>query len=194
LGWSGSDRFLIIDVRKTNILGGHGSHLITDFTDYRDANKTFIMVILPLSTHSLQPLDVVMFLPLSKEYSAELSPHLRHNQGLIPIKKSDVFPLLCASWTSSFTFTNILRAFEGTGVAPPMADVVLRRFNTTTPEQDRSTEIGEHGDGNTWKQLRNLFDAAVKDTAAVEAKRFHALLHSLQVQNCWKIHESSGYT
>ena len=179
-----SYRILIVD--------GHGSHLTPDFLSYCDANKILLMVFPPHSTHSLQPLDVVMFAPLSKQYSVELSRYLHQAQGLIPVKKSDFFPLFWTSYTSSFTRQNILKAFEATGVEPPDADAVLRRFKTTTPEQDEGLEFREHGDSSTWKQLRNLFDAAVKDTAKVEAKQLSASLHSLQVQNELLHHENQG--
>jgi hypothetical protein len=94
-----------------------------------------------------------------------------------------LFPLFWVAWTSSFTSSNILKAFEATGIVSQNADVVLRRFKTTPPEQDNDLETGHHGDENSWKQLRNLFNAAVKDKAKIEAKRLGASLHSLQVQN-----------
>ncbi|KAF7574180.1 hypothetical protein PtrM4_058030 [Pyrenophora tritici-repentis] len=39
------------------------------------------------------PLDVVLFKPLSQAYSNELTNHLHKAQGLVPIKKGDFFPL-----------------------------------------------------------------------------------------------------
>ncbi|EDU51060.1 hypothetical protein PtrSN002B_011237 [Pyrenophora tritici-repentis] len=87
---------------------------------------------------------------------------------------------------------NILKAFEATGVAPPSADAVLRRFKTTTPQQDEDLDIEEHGDGNTWDQLRNLFDAVVKNAVKVEAKWLSASLYSMQVQNELLYHENEG--
>ncbi|KAF2824578.1 hypothetical protein CC86DRAFT_259746, partial [Ophiobolus disseminans] len=101
------------------------------------------------STHSLQPLDVVLFSPLSKAYSTELSNHLHRAQGLIPVRKGDFFPLFWASWVTSFTRYNILKAFEATGVIPGSADVVLRRFRTPTPEQATGSEISQQGDGSS---------------------------------------------
>jgi hypothetical protein len=174
------------------ILDGHGSRLTDDFIDYCNANKILLMVFPPHSTHSLQPLNVVMFSPLSKAYSAELSRHLHRSQGLISVKKGDFLELFWPSWMASFTHKNILKAFEATGVVPANANIILQRFKTTTPEQDEGPEIGEPGDGDSWRQLRNLFDVAVKDKDEVEAKRLSAALHSLQVQNELFHHENEG--
>jgi hypothetical protein len=51
------------------ILDGHGSHVTMDFIEYCDQNRILLMVYPPHSTHTLQPLNVVMFKPLSSAYS-----------------------------------------------------------------------------------------------------------------------------
>jgi len=58
------------------ILDGHGSHITKDFIDYCDSYRILLAVFPPHSTHTLQPLDVVCFKPLSASYSNELSTHL----------------------------------------------------------------------------------------------------------------------
>jgi hypothetical protein len=63
------------------------------------------------------------------------------------------------------------------------AEIVLQRFRNHTSEQDKSLEIGQHGDGDSWYQLWKPFDAAVSDKAKVEAKQLSAALHSLQTNN-----------
>ena len=57
------------------ILDGHGSHLTKDFLDYCEAHRIYVAVFPPHSTHSLQPLDVVCFKPLSSNYSSALATH-----------------------------------------------------------------------------------------------------------------------
>jgi hypothetical protein len=54
------------------VLDGHGSHLSMDFINYCDQNKILLMIYPPHSTHTLQPLDVVMFGRLSSAYSSQL--------------------------------------------------------------------------------------------------------------------------
>jgi hypothetical protein len=75
------------------ILNGHGSHVIMDFLDYCDKNKIIPAILPPHSTHTLQPLNVVMFKPLSTAYSKELTTYLHNSQGLAGIKKGDFFHL-----------------------------------------------------------------------------------------------------
>ena len=104
------------------------------------------MVFPPHSTHTLQPLDVVMFAPLSGSYSQKLSDFLHRSRGLVALKKGDFFPLFWDAYTTSFTRKNILKAFEATGVEPRDADVVLKRFKTTTPPDFEDAEIAQLGD------------------------------------------------
>jgi hypothetical protein len=77
----------------------------------------------------------------------------------------------------------ILKSFQATGVWPMDADAVLKRFNNTPQRQDEDAEIGEHGNGNSWPELRKIFDAAVANKTRIEAKRLSQGLHSLQVNN-----------
>ncbi|KAF1828610.1 hypothetical protein BDW02DRAFT_651945 [Decorospora gaudefroyi] len=78
---------------------------------------------------------------------------------------------------------SILQSFRATGVWPMEADAVLKRFNNHPQQDATNSEIGEHGDGDSWVQLRKVFDAAVADKAKVEAKQLAQSLHSLQVNN-----------
>ncbi|KAF2822599.1 hypothetical protein CC86DRAFT_266269, partial [Ophiobolus disseminans] len=86
------------------------------------------------STHTLQPLDVVMFKPLSSAYSTALTNHLQQSQGLVPIKKGDFFPLFWAAWQSSFTPGLTLKAFESTGIWPMDGETIPKRFTDNTSE------------------------------------------------------------
>jgi hypothetical protein len=55
------------------IVDSHGSHLTKEFLRYCLAQKILFCILLPHSTYSLQPLDIVLFLPLLTAYLAELS-------------------------------------------------------------------------------------------------------------------------
>lgn len=76
----------------------------------------------------------------------------------------------------------ILKSSSATGVWPMDADAVLKRLNNHPPQQDEDSEIGELGGGDSWRQLRKVFDAAVADKAKVEAKRLAQSIHSLQIK------------
>ena len=90
------DRYTKAKARRSYrllILDGHGSHITMDFINYCDQHRILLAILPPHSTHTLQPLDVVLFKPLSSAYSAELTTYLQKSQGLVPIKKGDFFPL-----------------------------------------------------------------------------------------------------
>ena len=108
------------------ILDGNLSHFTMDFINYCDQNKILLPILPPNSTQTLQPLDVVMFKPLSTAYSKEFTTHLHHGQGLSVLKKGDFFHLFWKAWMSTFTQGLILRSFEATGITPLRSDVILQ--------------------------------------------------------------------
>jgi hypothetical protein len=61
------------------LVDDHGTHLARGLTDFSDANKTLLAVFLHSSTQTLQPLNVVLFPPLSNSYSQELDRHLHQS-------------------------------------------------------------------------------------------------------------------
>jgi hypothetical protein len=171
------------------ILDGHGSHVTMEFIKYCDRHRILLMILPPHSTHTLQPLDVVLFKPLSQAYSNELTNHLHKAQGLIPIKKGDFFPLFWSAWISSFTESLILKAFEATGIWPMDANVILRRF-ASTPEAERSSSSGLSD--HDWRKLDRLVRAAVNDSHQYEARKLRSSVHHLSVQNELLKHENEG--
>jgi hypothetical protein len=90
------------------ILDGHGSHVTIPFMGYAIKNRILLTALPPHSTHTLQPLDVGMFGPLSKAYSAELLQQQLDSQGLLPVKKSDLLPLFAPAYNQSFTEKNTI--------------------------------------------------------------------------------------
>jgi hypothetical protein len=174
------------------IVDGHGSHLTREFIDYCDSKKILLAVFPPHSTHTLQPLDVVVFSPLSNYYSQELNRHLHQSQGLIGVKKGDFFLIFWDAWGNTMRQELVLKSFQATGVWPMDAEVILQRFNATTSEQDEDPELQEVGDGDSWSDIRKILDAAVADKAKAESKQLAAALHSLQVQNELLHYENEG--
>jgi hypothetical protein len=86
----------------------------------------------------------------------------------------------------------IKKSFQATGVWPMDADAVLKRFNNRTLRQAKASQLGQYGDGDSWRELRRILDVAVSDKAKVEARQLKASLHSLQVQNELLHHENQG--
>jgi hypothetical protein len=165
------------------ILDGHGSHVTMDFIDYCDQNRILLMVLPPHSTHTLQPLDVVMFKPLSTAYSNALVQHLHNAQGLVPIVKGDFFPLFWEAWTISFREELVLTAFKATGIWPTNAEVILERFTYSTPEpqdsRESSTSVLSEKD---WLKLQTLVQSQVNNPGSREAHKIQRSLHHLTIK------------
>jgi hypothetical protein len=61
------------------ILDGHGSHVTSSFFEYCLRHRILVLVYPPHSTHTLQPLDVVMFKPLASAYTKSLTNHTQQS-------------------------------------------------------------------------------------------------------------------
>jgi hypothetical protein len=150
-------------------LDGHGSHLTMEFIQYCTTHRILLLIYPPHSTHSLQPLDVVMFKPLSSQYSAKLTTIVHKSRGLLKLKKGDFFGLFWAAWISSFKKGTILKSFEACRIWPKDSERVLKRFTHLTPdelERPRTPELGPESD---WKKTRASVMAVVKEGAEKEA-------------------------
>jgi hypothetical protein len=85
---------------------------------------------------------VVLFHPLSSNYSQELDRHLHRSQGLTRVTKRDFFPIFWRAWGSTMKPDTVMKSFQATGVWPMDAAVVLKRFNNHASEQDEASRIG----------------------------------------------------
>lgn len=162
------------------IVDGHGSHLTKDFINYCYAQCILLAVYPPHSTHTLQPLDVVMFKPLSTSYTYALTSHLQRSQGLVPIKKCDFFQLFWDVWKSSFKKDLIIKSFDVTGIWPMNPEVILQRFTAETHDE---TQAPATRSNRNWQQMERLILSCMKDNTSDESKELSFRLHHLQVQN-----------
>ena len=190
------DRFTKTKARRKwrlLILDGHGSHVTMDFINYCDQNKILLAILPPHSTHTLQPLDVVLFKPLSTAYSKELTTHLHNGQGLSVIKKSDFFHLFWKAWISTFTQGLILKSFEATGIAPLQPNVILHRFAEPSPQaSDASGSSSSTYSGKDWLKIETLLRKVAKDESSKELRKISRSLHHISVQNQLLHHEIAG--
>ncbi|KAI1517300.1 DDE-1 domain containing protein [Pyrenophora tritici-repentis] len=162
------------------LLDGHGSHVTMDFINYCNDHKILLLVFPPHATHTLQPLDVGMFKPLSTAYSTELSSHLYRSQGLIPVTKGDFFPLFWSAWAAAFKPQTIMKSFEATGIHPPNAEVILRRFRKEASSSDESsTSVLSAED---WLKIKTLISRQVRDKDAKDTKKIYRSLHHISAQ------------
>jgi hypothetical protein len=98
------------------ILDGHGSHMTAAFFNYALHHRILVLVYPPHSTHTLQPLDVVMFKSLASAYTKALGDHAQRTQELSTIRVGDFFGLFWEAWVASFRKELILKSFSATGI------------------------------------------------------------------------------
>jgi hypothetical protein len=171
------------------ILDGHGSHLTMDFIDYCDQNKILLAIYPPHSTHTLQPLDVSLFKPLSSAYQAEISAFMERSQGLVSMSKRDFFPLFYRAWQASFKETTILKAFEATGLSPFNPEVILQRF--PPPASSSDSESSELSASN-WRKTERLLRQVVKDRGDRQAQKLSQAFHQISTQKTLLEYEVKG--
>jgi hypothetical protein len=173
------------------VLNGHGSHLTQRFYQLLQLLLyTPCRISPPHSTHTLQPLDIGCFKPLSGTYSKKLTNHLQKSQGLIAVKKEDFFPLVWGAWESSFKTETILQFFEATGILLMEPDVILNWIQREE-SRDSKGQSSALKDGD-WREMECLVRSAVKNNAAQESKTLSQTLHLVQVQNKLLHYENSG--
>jgi len=175
------------------IVDGHGSHVTMDFIKYCDDNKILLAIFPPHSTHTLQPLDVVCFKPLSSNYTNELAQHTHQTMGWLPIKKGDFFPLFWKAWVGSFTAATVLKSFDATGIAPLNPNKILDRFIDDASEASGSQNSSASCySGEDWRKIHSLIRSAVKDECSKESRKLNRSFHHISVQNQLLHHEMAG--
>jgi hypothetical protein len=171
------------------ILDGHGSHLMMDFIEYCDRNRILLAIYPPHSTHTLQPLDVVMFKPLSSAYSAQVASFMERSQGLTSMSKRDFYPMFMAAWEASFKKAIILKAFEATGLSPLNPEVILNRFNQPAQSGQLSDSDSSALSASDWRKIRQLVDRAVADRDQQKILKLNRTIHQLSIRSVLAEHE-----
>ena len=146
------------------ILDGHGSHVTMKFIEYCDSNRILLAIFPAYATHTLQPLDVALFSPLSNAYTKQLDDFINDSQGFTRLTKRDFFRLFWASWNEVFTSKNINSAFATTGLYPFNPDIVIKKFNKKIASRPSSSEsrasiIPE----NDWRRLEKVVKTIVNN-------------------------------
>ena len=177
------------------ILDGHGSHVTMAFIDYCDKHKILLLVFPPHSTHTLQPLDVVMFAPLAGAYSRALSEFMDKCQGLSSITKRDFFRLFSIAWSVAFHSKNITKSFSATGLYPLDPQAILARFESneliTRPStSDSATSVLS---ASEWRKIERLLQKVVVEADNLRDKRVKKMshtIHAMSVQTSLLQHEN----
>jgi hypothetical protein len=139
----------VVGVYRLLILDGHESHLNQDFKDYCLEHKILTFCMPPHSSHILQSLDVVCFLPLKRKYSQRVRDLARRR--VFHINKEGFLPAFRNAFFDVFTEQNCYKAFESSGYVPLNSQVVLdclevrlRTLPASHPHLCRSIALGPH--------------------------------------------------
>jgi hypothetical protein len=106
--------------------------------------------------------------------------YLQDSQGLLPVTKGDFFPLFWRAWGAAFKPQTIIRAFEATGIHPPDAEVVLKRYRKEASDSDESSSSCLSGDD--WIKLESIIRRTVRDQSSKDAKKLRRSLHHISAQ------------
>ena len=175
------------------ILDGYRSHISMEFIDYCDNNRILLGVFPPHATHSLQPLDVVMFKPLATAYTNELAHFMEASQGFTSITKRDFFRMFYAAWQLSVHEKNILCAFEATGLAPFNPDRILKRFTEKEQERPSSSESSTSIlSASDWRKINRILERVVKDIHDKQARLVSQSVHTWSTRIALLEHENKG--
>jgi hypothetical protein len=176
------------------IMDGHGSHITRDFINYCDQNRILIYILPPHSTHRLQPLDVVIFKPLSQAYTHELTEYLHSSHGSAGLRKREFLPFFYRAWTSTMTRALIAKSFKATGIYPMDTNPVLKKFTTPPPPNQSDQSTPSRLSDSDLNKIDQLIQAAVKDTTSRQTRMIRRSMHRLQAQNKLLKEEIKGLT
>jgi hypothetical protein len=108
------------------ILDGHRSYNIPEFDQYCKENNIVLLCMPAHSSYLLQPLDVGIFLPLKQVYRQGIDTNIR--LGINHIDKQEFLRIYPLARASTFTASNIHRAFRGAGLIPLDPAVVIKHL------------------------------------------------------------------
>ena len=174
------------------ITDGHDSHTSMDFINYCDRNRILLAVFPSHATHTLQPLDVVMFKSLSTNYQKELDDFILQSKGLLSMAKRDFFALFWKAWVATMEKPLILKAFQATGLWPQNAEPILQRFTRKQPSVTPESSDDSKSSLSGWIKIDRRLKAVTNDDESQRTKRLREVIHHLVVENELLHHENEG--
>ena len=133
-------------VDKTNLLiiDRHKSYLYNlPFYKAMRANNIEIITIPPHTSHILQALDSVLFVPFKKSWESSLRKYNHSGRVLNKVNFWDVF---VPAWNSSITPKHIIMGFKKTGINPHNPQVIPTESLAPSLVTDRHRQP-EYGEG-----------------------------------------------
>jgi hypothetical protein len=173
-------------------MDGYSSPISMQFLEYAIKNRILVMKCPSHSTHSLQPLDVSIFGPLSTAYLSELHVQQQRSQGLLPVKKPDFYRLFKQAWASAASKSNIKAAFEATGIWPQDRTVVTKKFEYTTPPNQIDPVNVSHLSPADWRRTEQLLQQLVVDQTDERFKKLERAIHHASTETKLLRYENRG--
>ena len=102
---------------------GHDSHVSAEFISFCIHNHIALILLPPLSSHLLQPLDVGVFAPLKHAISTQISCLLRSGMGRI--QKVEWLERFIEAREHGITKKNIISGWRGAGLFPENMHQIL---------------------------------------------------------------------
>jgi hypothetical protein len=174
------------------IVDGHESHTSMAFINYCDQNRILLAVFPPHATHTLQPLDVVMFKSLSANYSTALEQYMDQSLGVLPVAKRDFFSLFWDGWVNTFIKTRVLKSFSATGLSPPNANVILKRFAYDHSDHESSSLDDSDNSLSNLNKIQRRLRAVTTSSDDRKTQALKQAIHHLVVENELLNHQNDG--
>src|SRR5579862_1834949 len=96
------------------ICDGHDSHSSVDFLAHCIEHKILLFLLVPHSSHIVQPLDAGLFRAVKLKLSEYVTPLM--NLGAVKINKTEWLKFYYQAHTDAFTIRNIKSCFSSTGI------------------------------------------------------------------------------
>ena len=154
------------------------------FIDYCDSHRILLAIYPPHSIHTLQPLDVCLFRPLSQAYSNQLAIFMDQCQGFSSITKRDFFRLFWNAWNTSFTPKNIYSRFKATGLYPFNPELIITKFTKKSNNRSSSTSSTRSViAAEDWKRIKKLLYNMVSNIYDKKAQQLSNTIYTLSIKN-----------
>ena len=102
--------------RRLLIMDGHSSHMTANFIAHCMKHAIDLLILLPHTSHLLQPLDVSVFAPLKCALAEETDAVSRHDSGCI--SRVDWVSMFICARSKALIPSNILAGWRGAGLEP----------------------------------------------------------------------------
>lgn len=169
---NGKKRLLICD--------GHDSHISAELVRFSIDHNILILILIPHSSHLMQPLDVGVFGPLKRAMSAQLDPIFR--TGVRTVPKIEWMECYIEARKAAITTSNVLGGWRGAGLFPMNKYRILHQLSvpstnrpstpSTTPLQLLNTTSPP--DHDILQSTNRIFNTELCQTTATSPVKTHA--------------------